>query len=1427
MNLLNTIKNIAIICFVCLFFGLFHSQSPSPLTINSSLQNRTIPLGGTTNDVFTVGAPVEALTGQNFTVNFTYPGDFSEDCTKKVIVESENLIFNDTSHFSVESYVQDSLVLHPVVGNEGKIFPLRYRFAPYTTCNGLQGKLKVTIIVECGEETVTKVIETTVVARAQDTWEIKKSFKGGMVSCGVSYWEVSGILHQPNGTENNTPLGVYSFSGDLVEDTPFQVVSNATKTYTNQRNSFNYTVRILNCSTTPILENKLNYNAILGDNCGTKSGTAVATVSSTHLDNPRLTIQKTVQGTLQPGESGVFTINVSNYSGADAHQVAIQDIIDTTFITITSINMDGTNVPINSSNIYNFLLPLVADNTSKTIRIYFTINANAPLEERITNKITYNYSLSSVATCTTSSCLSPINLEGTGEATVVVGGPKPIMNLTKCIVDAKDSYAVGDEIRFRILVSNYGNADFTGSLQDVLNQNQDLAFVNGSSSVTYWDTGSVKPTLGCSLNLGTQITPPPFTSGFSNTGGNTLNYTFNPALPFNDSNVVLIEFSAKIKPQNFGTKSNTAKLQPNGLTRTVNYYVAKDGSLKVSKHSDKQAASKGDLVTFSLKVLNDGTIPLNNIKISDALPSCFKLEGGISVYNLEGNLVIPNASYTGNVEISLPNTFTLQPGEGAIVKLTVRKMDNGNCCNTTVKTIAFSPETMSFISATNGNSLVCIIDKECCNIQDFRTELTKNQDGSYSLYINGGSIPLQEVEVAVVDHHVEYSDPSCVPYFAGIYGNLSTNQTQWSGLTLDSQVESNLTWTSLRPSLVNGTVVFTISQPDVLKLDCCTAEYFFCLKVRVKNANCDQCEKIVCPTKKDCSIVITDIANKCVKEPFDIRWESSNLNGNLTIQVISEQGAVVYQENNVQNDGQHTFQVGNIPCGKTYTVKISSDDGKCLAEKKITIACCTERNCCPPAATFISVTNYSLAAPVERKVRCGGTLEINRGDRLRFHSSNQSNCNDGCIESPSVWTLTRNGTSFSRVIEMDERGSANFTFNLDPGTYTLTYAPVCGGQACPTCSITIVVKGDSSTDCACEEFDDEISIKPTSALNESSTNYVGCGKSITLVQNVDYTIKAPITNCSGGKNCYKANWTLSYNGRVIGTGEDGVFNHSFTQLGTYTLTMTTTCGNQTCKTCTITINVVPGSDSRCECNPNAKIKLEKESRAGSNSFANGIDLTCGNRELPTILGGKIKLTLTEACIGTSKGCQPSNLNIVVKRGNTVIPAIGADIYNVSIPGEYTGTYNYKCGEKTCKECVVRFKVEQLVTGVAPVTPKIPNVPTAACKCDLPSGSGIAVNQVRDGGNLTIHRSIGCGQTTSSLVRGNKYQFVGPAFNCSDDKCDKSVKWTILKDNVAFTSGTGNTISSFIATTSGNYTVRFTPVCGTSTCKDCEIKFSIP
>ncbi|MBZ0327563.1 MAG: hypothetical protein K8F54_08180, partial [Altibacter sp.] len=140
--------------------------------------------------------------------------------------------------------------------------------------------------------------------------------------------------------------------------------------------------------------------------------------------------------------------------------------------------------------------------------------------------------------------------------------------------------------------------------------------------------------------------------------------------------------------------------------------------------------------------------------------------------------------------------------------------------------------------------------KLCCDIPD--VDITLNRVGKtdkFNLNINSANSAIQEVEVSMIDYHAEYESESCKPKDIGIFGNINSTTTNFGGLLLTDNNTHAPVWEAGSPSVLNGSIGILISKPNLFDIrNCRNSKFYFCLKVKMTDTDCNICEQIVCGT---------------------------------------------------------------------------------------------------------------------------------------------------------------------------------------------------------------------------------------------------------------------------------------------------------------------------------------------------------------------------------------------------------------------------------------------------------------------------------------------------------------------------------------------------------------------------------------------------
>lgn len=167
----------------------------------------------------------------------------------------------------------------------------------------------------------------------------------------------------------------------------------------------------------------------------------------------------------------------------------------------------------------------------------------------------------------------------------------------------------------------------------------------------------------------------------------------------------------------------------------------------------------------------------------------------------------------------------------------------------------------------------------CCDIPEMSVWFSTSTDNGIMpiFLINSGPLPIQEIQISLMDYHVEYNNPNCKPLSMGDFiGNIepwtgTDGTTTWNFSSIpplgspalilqpavNPPINNSLTWTSTTPINLapgsgwlglnfNGLIFLNFWAPRIVNLECCSGNLFYCFKVRITDVTCRVCEKIVC-----------------------------------------------------------------------------------------------------------------------------------------------------------------------------------------------------------------------------------------------------------------------------------------------------------------------------------------------------------------------------------------------------------------------------------------------------------------------------------------------------------------------------------------------------------------------------------------------------
>jgi uncharacterized repeat protein (TIGR01451 family) len=979
--------------------------------------------------------------------------------------------------------------------------------------------MNVMVEMDCnGEQTVCHS-QISVTARAANYWTVEKEFISGNMTCGTSLWRI--YLRHNNPNPSN--LGTYKIQGTLTENINYPIISGAVHTV-NQSMSSNWHIErdiiIQNCvAEGDIMTNTLDYELVLGNDCEEMDGTVTAQSPPTVSPNASISFTKNIVSgsNLSPGCQGEYVIQVENNGNVPWTNINITDTLPSYVTPIGTPEVPAGWTWSLNGNIYTFsygsnvLMP--GQSTSPFgIRIPFSISSSATPGSTITNHAYISYQAAgasngssdnedtTVTACPGINCpeISTEIQNDTASVPFTVEEPRAIPSIRKCIIDLPNSsqppiYQVGDIIRFRVNIGNSGAASLNSVLQDALGgTNQNLQIIPSSIQYAYYVNILEGHIYSCDYNgIAEPTLPFTVTANTSDLQNPTFTIANMPGTCLLDSmNMLTITFDALILPQMFGdNKTNIAVLttpgQPN-RSSSVRYAVDDRGYLGVSKRADQDYVENGQTFHYIIEAKNEGSVGINKITVSDALPGCVQLAGNIVVTNPLGNAV--PYTVTGNIQLTLLPTEELSPGAVMTVMVPVQKVSGATCCNVTVSATGksvTSGEELSSFSGTELEPAACVRSVACCDVPGFDAQL-QQRDGKFYLQLTGGTTPLQEVEVTMLDFHVAYSSPDCKPANMGIFGQLSTTTNTLGGLLIGNEVmpTGSLSWGLGTPSVIDGnSIVFEVSNPAILDIPCCEFELTFCIKVRVKDVNCNVCEKTICYTVEqndppcDLANLVLDTPGRiCMGETLTLTWTGGSPSGGVDIYLVNAGNPSI----------QHLVATGlgsgitsysytlpsDLPCDQTWYIVIKDPKSDCeIVSDRFRILCCEQRCDCGQWLTndvritqVLSADNgnvqferaeklLKLASAINVGViaRCGEKINLNKGSYVL--TAPTFGCEPAGCTATYRWEITRVGDS-QAIVGIGENFPYQFVQN---GIYNVKIIPICGGKECEPCQIQIQV----------------------------------------------------------------------------------------------------------------------------------------------------------------------------------------------------------------------------------------------------------------------------------------------------------------------------------------------------------------------------------
>ena len=501
---------------------------------------------------------------------------------------------------------------------------------------------------------------------------------------------------------------------------------------------------------------------------GTTNGTNITVNSVTNLS---IIKQSNVSGNASVNDLVNFTITVTNNGPSNATNVNVSDVLDSNFVFIDS---DG---------VYN-------SNTHSVFWNIGNMNNNSSRDVWVVVKVKTNGTFTNVATVN-----STENSTGTTNGTNIT--VNPVTNLTIIKISNVTVGSVTDLVNYTIEVTNNGPSNATNvNVTDILPGG--LAYVeSGSDSRGISEVKSIID------------------------GNEVIVWNIG-----NLNNGESIKVWVVVRILSEGTFVNVASVNSSenstGSSNGTNISAISNVDLEITKTVDVQTVSYGDVITYTIKVKNNGPCNATGVNVTEILSSHVKLvEASVSqgkydsyrniwqVGNLNNkdvaNLTLKVvATYTGNVE----NTVIITQNEND----TNMSNNNYTCDNVTVipaNSSVWAPDIVEYY----GNAVTVTVSTSNAS------SVTYNIIDSDGQIISNGTLAvgqnITDILLDVGEYSVNLTTITDENHYPASY------QSKITILKADSPIEvktNNITYgeneniTIILPEGVNGTVNITVAN---------------------------------------------------------------------------------------------------------------------------------------------------------------------------------------------------------------------------------------------------------------------------------------------------------------------------------------------------------------------------------------------------------------------------------------------------------------------------------------------------------------------------------------------------------------------------------------------------------------------------------------
>ncbi|MGL4847328.1 MAG: DUF7507 domain-containing protein, partial [Clostridium sp.] len=343
------------------------------------------------------------------------------------------------------------------------------------------------------------------------------------------------------------------------------------------------------------------------------------------------------KATANIGDEITYTSTIQNTGTLPLTNVTFTDALEANGITFVpgSVTVNGVSNTGNPSSGIN--IGSLAVGASAIVVFRVKINST-PIPNPIPNKSNVQYTY-------TPSGGSPVtNNKDSNNVTTQVNNPSGNPNTTIVKSVDKTTANIGDTLNYGITVTNTGNLDLTNLIVTDTLQASNISFVPGSLTVNGSpNAGNIQNgvnvgnlAIGQSVLLTYRVTvnAVPVPNPIPNTAIDNYTYT-NPS-------------GGQGQGSNTSNQVQTIVNTPGGV-----------GNATVTKTTDKTTAVVGDIITYTLDVLNDGTLPLDNVIVKDILQAS-------NVSFVPGSLTVNGISNGGNVQTGV-NVGSLAVGQRTVL----------------------------------------------------------------------------------------------------------------------------------------------------------------------------------------------------------------------------------------------------------------------------------------------------------------------------------------------------------------------------------------------------------------------------------------------------------------------------------------------------------------------------------------------------------------------------------------------------------------------------------------------------------------------------------------------------------------------------------------------------------------------------------------